>query len=401
MKHTREMENHTVQLGELLIVIRNGSDAEQFEQPIDDSMLPISRIETISDGTVDFSRVKYAKVSPEHRAKYLLQSGDILFSHINSPEHIAKTAIYRSEIPLIHGINLLLLRPDQRVCHPEYLNYYFKSNNVRLLFRARCKKAVNQASLNQGDISELDVPLPSIPEQRRIAARLGQADRLRWLRRYADQVRESYLQSVFVEMFGEPIRNEKKWGLATIADLGEVQTGNTPSRDEPENYGRFIEWIKSDNILDNDLYLSQSREMLSEIGLKKGRCVEAGGVMMTCIAGSLSHIGDVAVTNRKVAFNQQINAISSNHDVNPLFLYGMLKIAKPYIQHKATTGMKHIITKSKLEELVMIKPPLAEQERFASIVLRYERLRAQQREAGRQAELLFQGLLANAFGHKQ
>jgi type I restriction enzyme S subunit len=66
---------------------------------------------------------------------------------------------------------------------------------------------------------------------------------------------DSLLQSVFLEMFGNVVRDEKGWEKAAISDLGKVQTGNTPSRDEPENYGNFIEWIKSDNIRDEQLYV--------------------------------------------------------------------------------------------------------------------------------------------------
>src|SRR5438477_555837 len=105
-------------------------------------MVPISRIETISEGVIDFSRVKYVTPTLRDRQKYQLQSGDILFSHINSPEHIGKTALFRSSKPLIHGINLLLLRVNQQVCHPEYLNFYLKSFAVRARFRTRCNKEV-------------------------------------------------------------------------------------------------------------------------------------------------------------------------------------------------------------------------------------------------------------------
>src|SRR5438067_1758837 len=106
-------------------------------------MLPISRIETISEGVIDFSRVKYATPTPRERQKYQLQSGDILFSHINSPEHIGKTALFRSNKPLIHGINLLLLRVNREACHPEYLN----SISSRLLSARDSAPAVKRRSI--------------------------------------------------------------------------------------------------------------------------------------------------------------------------------------------------------------------------------------------------------------
>jgi len=235
------MTRGTIPLEELLVEIRNGLNVEQFDMQSEPDMLPITRIETISNGTIDISRVKYGRVSKREQEKYSLQKGDILFSHINSPEHIGKTALFVLNQVLVQGINLLLLRAKSDKCDSAYLTYYLKSSGVRALFRARCKKAVNQASLNHGDITSLQVPLPSLPEQRRIAAMLDKADRVRRQRRYALELSETYLQAVFLEMFGDPITNSKGWERVPISDLGEVQTGNTPSRDHLEYYGDFIE----------------------------------------------------------------------------------------------------------------------------------------------------------------
>ena len=200
-----------------------------------------------------------------------------------------------------------------------------------------------------------------------------------------------------MEMFGDPVRNPMGWQRAKVADLGEVQTGNTPPREQAEYYGSHIEWIKSDNILDGQMFVTQSREMLSGEGLKQGRAVEAGALLVTCIAGSLSSVGGAALTNRRVAFNQQINAITPHSDVDSLFLYGLIRVAQSHIQQNASAGMKHIITKSKLEDLTQIKPPLSLQRKFGQVARNHERLRAQQREALRQAEQLFGALLGRAF----
>ena len=145
------------------------------------------------------------------------------------------------------------------------------------------------------------------------------------------------------------------------------------------------------------MLVSPSREMLSNQGAKIGRMVEAGSVVVTCIAGSPTTIGNVALTDRLVAFNQQINSVTPYKGTDPYFLYGMLKVAKPLVQRSTTLGMKRIITKSKFENLVLIKPPQPQQQKFARIILKYERLKSQQREAERQAEHLFQTLLHKAF----
>lgn len=383
-------------LGNITETIRNGINTTQFDEPTD-GRLPITRIETISDGTFNINRVKFVEVTSAQITKYSLEYGDILFSHINSPAHIGKTAIFDQHEKVIHGVNLLLLRVDHARVDPFYLNYYFKTSGARAYFFARCKRAVNQASLNQNDIKSLQIPLPPLDEQRRIAAILEEADHARRTRRYAQSVSDTFLQSIFVEVFGDPVTNPMEWEEATVAKLGNVQTGNTPSRDELDNYGDYIEWIKSDNLVDGLIYLTESQEMLSHKGFEKGRWVDKGSILVTCIAGSVKSIGSVALVDRKVTFNQQINSVTPFDDVHPLFLYGMFVFCKPLVQENATQSMKRIITKSKFEQLGMIKPPYEAQLEFAEVVEDYIRIHGEQHESDRQSEHLFQTLLDRAF----
>lgn len=167
-------------------------------------------------------------------------------------------------------------------------------------------------------------------------------------------------------MFGDPVSNPMGWTLKRLRDTTDIITGNTPSRKEKDNYGSYIEWIKTDNIT-NATFVTTAAESLSEKGEKVGRTVEAGSILMACIAGSLRSIGRVALTDRKVAFNQQINAIVPN-EYNNLFLYVLLQNTKSYAQSTVNMALKGILSKGKLEELEYIVPPLSLQNSFATFV---------------------------------
>ncbi len=161
-----------VPLAELVTKVRNGTAAAQTNEPIGP---PVSRIETIAEGTIDFSRVRYL-LSSEGLSDYLLRPGDILFSHINSVAHIAKSAIYLGPRPIYHGMNLLMLRPNRQRVLAQFLHSTLQLEPTRRYFRAHCKKAINQASLNTGDVASLPVILPPLPEQKKIAAILSSVD---------------------------------------------------------------------------------------------------------------------------------------------------------------------------------------------------------------------------------
>lgn len=159
-----------VRLGEILLFLRNGTTAHQSSVP---TSYPVTRIETIAGGEINWSRVGYLQ-SPDER--YRLQHGDVLFSHINSGAHMGKVALFADDLPLYHGMNLMLLRPDGMRADPRFVYRVLASEPGRAHARRECKSAVNQASLSQGDIAGFSFALPPLPEQQRIAEVLDTLD---------------------------------------------------------------------------------------------------------------------------------------------------------------------------------------------------------------------------------
>jgi type I restriction enzyme S subunit len=154
-------------LGDLLVLMRNGTAAEQVAAV---TPYPVSRIETIADGSINWDRVRYlTRAEP----RYLMEPGDILYSHINSVAHMGKVALYDGSRPLFHGMNLMLLRSDRNAVLPEFLHAILSSERGRAHARRECKAAVNQASLGQGDIVRFPLMLPSLEEQMACVERLA------------------------------------------------------------------------------------------------------------------------------------------------------------------------------------------------------------------------------------
>lgn len=201
-------------------------------------------------------------------------------------------------------------------------------------------------------------------EQRRIVEILDQADHLRRLRAEADAKADRILPALFVKMFGSPVTSATRWPTRAISQLATVTTGNTPSRDRPEYFGDHIEWVKSDNLNTPSHYVTRAAEGLSKDGADVGRVAPPGSTLITCIAGSPGAIGNAALTDHAVAFNQQINAATPREGVDPYFLYGHFVVGKQLIQAASTGGMKGIVTKSRLSAIEFLSPPLALQERF-------------------------------------
>ncbi len=157
-------------LGEILSRLANGA----VYKASNSSGLPITRIETIANGTIDYSRTGTVEVTAELES-YKMLSGDILFSHINSLDHIGKVAQFQGERELYHGMNLLLLRTG-KLADSRFIYFWFTSAPARKIARNMARQAVSQASINTTELKKLEIFLPPLPEQTAIAAVLTDMD---------------------------------------------------------------------------------------------------------------------------------------------------------------------------------------------------------------------------------
>lgn len=224
-----------------------------------------------------------------------------------------------------------------------------------------------QPQITQNGLAKIFIPKMSIAEQNYIASNLQKIEKSITLKEQELHALDDLVKSRFIEMFGDPVENPKGWDKRPLSDECEIITGNTPSRKKSNYYGNFIEWIKSDNINTPNALLTPAAESLSKEGLKVGRSVEKDCILMTCIAGSIGCIGNVSVTDRKVAFNQQINGIIPNKN-NVWFLYVLFDLSKSYIQSTVTMALKGILSKGQLSKIEFIFPPIEIQNEFAEFV---------------------------------
>ena len=161
-----------VKFNDVISSVTNGIGGKQTKDGIG---IPVTRIETIANQTIDFDKVGFiADYDISKIDKYLLNQGDILFSHINSPLHLGKTAIFRENKALYHGINLLRIVTKAYVMSPYYFNYHCKLLRSQSEFSMQAQHAVNQSSLNQKKLGEFEIPLPPLAEQQQIAAKLDE-----------------------------------------------------------------------------------------------------------------------------------------------------------------------------------------------------------------------------------
>lgn len=293
--------------------------------------------------------------------------------------------------------HLFSLTVDTNIASPRYIFSFLKSPQGQQEILKDFRGAAI-GGISRGFVDIAKIPLPVLNDQIRIAHLLDKVEGLIAQRKQHLQQLDDLLKSVFLGMFGDPVRNEKGWDKPELKAFGKISTGNTPPRKDQTNYdGEFIEWVKTDNIPKDAMFITKAAEHLSEIGSHKARTLNKGALLVACIAGSIESIGRAALTDRPVAFNQQINAIQPAKDVNPFYLYGLFKLSRAYIQSSAAKGMKKIITKGDFEKITMIKPPIELQNQFATIVEKVETLKSRYQQSLNDLELLYGALSQKAF----
>ena len=305
---------------------------------------------------------------------------------------IGKTAILSEDM---YSNEAIMAFHDKHVVEllPEYIYYLIKAKN----WNGGSNRAVMGQTLNKATLSEIEVDVHTIDEQRKIVELLNLVGEIIYKRNTQLSKLGDILSARFVEMFGDVKANPYGFEKMALKDTCTVITGNTPSRSVPEYYGDSIEWIKTDNIVSGQLRPSQALEYLSDEGIKVGRTVEKGAILMACIAGSVASIGRVCITDRKVAFNQQINAIVSE-DYDSLFLHTMLQLSKEYLAEEINMALKGILSKSKLEGKEFIVPPIEQQKQFANFVAQVNKSKFEVQKALDKAQLLFDSLMQKYFG---
>ena len=328
------------------------------------------------------------------RANLSAEAGDILFAKMQGTR---KTLLLDSETEKnIYSTGFYAVRSNSEVITTECL-YYLIDSELFLAQKDKNCSGATQKAITNGGMAKIEISVPALSEQGILVDKLKHLTQLIADKKKQLNLFDEIIKSRFIEMFGDPKNNPNGYLKKRLKDTCRVITGNTPSRAVSEYYGNSIEWIKTDNIVEGMLHPTVATESLSEKGLDVGRTVESDSILMACIAGSLSSIGRVCVTDRKVAFNQQINAIEPN-DYNALFLYVMLQLSKKYLIEEINMALKGILSKSKLEGKVFIVPPMDLQQQFAAFVEQVDKSKLAIQQSLEKLETLKKALMQQYFG---
>ncbi len=360
--------------------------------------IPWLIIEDLNDEVVVHSQKHINELGLKNSSAKLVEPGTLLIAMYGS---IGKLGIAGFQCATNQAIAFCRCNPE--VVDTKFLFYFLLYSRPKLLSAGR---GGTQQNINQGYLKDFPIPLPPLPEQQRIAATLERADHLRRTRRTARQLSDSFLQSIFLKMFGDPKSNPHN--LDKIR-LGEVfSTTREGTKCGPFGGAlkkqEFVEsgvpvWV-IDNIVnshfveDNCLFISPKKfKDLSAYSVESGDIIisRAGTVGKMCIVETSAKQSIISTNLIRLSLNE--------NEILPIFfIILMTRFGHRVGKIKAgQEGAYTFMNTGILAQLEIPLPPIEKQREFAAIVRRFERLRAGQIEAQRQAQHLFETLLHRAF----
>ena len=192
----------TKQLGDCFTYIKNGVNIKQDKTQ---SGLPITRIETLSNGVFNRDRMGYAGITDIVKyQQYILNDKDLLMSHINSKAYIGRTVMYakKGDETIIHGMNLLRLVPVEDL-ESVFFCYMTKSDYFKKKIANIRKDAVNQSSFAISDLKKIAVPIPPLPLQQSFAQKVESIERQKELINQSIREAQTLFDSRMEYYFGE------------------------------------------------------------------------------------------------------------------------------------------------------------------------------------------------------
>ena len=381
-----------IELGEVAKIDRSAASAKECAE------LPYIGLEHIEKDTGHFAAGYKPRPEALLATKFRFTPKHVLYGKL-------RPYLNKVLLPSFDGVcttEILPILPNERKLDQAYLWAYLLSPE----FVSWASESVSGANLPRLDpklLADHPIPLPPLAEQRRIAAILARADRLRRLRRYALELSAGYLQAVFVEMFGDLSVNAKEWETFSLEDVSDIASGVTKGQKYNGKVTTEVPYLRVANVQDGYLDLTKIKMIAALPEDVEALKLQPGDIVMT-EGGDFDKLGrgatwrgelDLCIHQNHI-FRVRLERATVRSEYFETFL--LTRHAKLYFLQSAkqTTNLA-TINMTQLRALPVQVPPLALQERFAAIARRHERLRGQQREALRQAEQLFGALLGQAF----
>ena len=290
------------------------------------------------------------------------------------------------DFPFFLGADGVKILKANREVNYRYLYYYFLQAKFPNTGYARHFKW----------LKELQIPLPPLAEQKHITAILDKTQKIIAEHKQMLQKYDTLIKSRFIEMFGDPVINEKDWDLKTLPELGEFGRGVSKHRprNAPELLGGKYPLIQTGDVANANLYITNYESTYSEEGFKQSKMWKAGTLCITIAAT----IAKTAILTFDSCFPDSVVGFTPNEKTNSLFINYWFSFFQKILEEQAPAVAQKNINLQVLSELKIITPPISLQNTFAAFVQQIDKSKSAVQKSLEKTETLYKSLMQQYFG---
>ena len=255
----------------------------------------------------------------------------------------------------------------------------------------------NLPRLSPKILEQFEIPLPPLPEQRRIAEILDRADSIRRKRQEAIRLTDEFLRSAFLEMFGDPVTNPKGWDTKPMGRIATFIGGGTPSRKEPSFFDGSICWATSKDMKGE--MLRDTQEHITEEAIERSatKLVPAGALLVVVKSKILMHRLPVLLAMVPTCFGQDLKAIVPNDGIPARYLARHMRVGSRALLQQARGVNTEGLTLDHLRGYTVMVPGEDLMKRWERLELAVEKTRGNCNRGLGVARDSFNSLVQRAF----
>ena len=292
--------------------------------------------------------------------------------------------------------HVFLLKIDKSKAYSKFAFHYLRcpqgQRDIMRDFRG-----ATVGGISRGFVEFVKFELPSLPEQLNIANLLSKAENLIAQRKESIQLLNEFLKSTFLEMFGDPVRNDRNWNTKRLDEIALLERGrfSPRPRNDPSYFTGAYPFIQTGDISKSGNRLNIYTQTLNEKGIKVSKKFGKGTIVIAIVGAT---IGATAILEIEVYATDSIIGITAKKELtNNIYLEFVMRFWKPILLKNAPEAARANINLEILGRVGIIYPSLGLQTRFAQIVDKTEALKTQYQQSLQELENLYGSLSQKAF----
>lgn len=280
--------------------------------------------------------------------------------------------------------------PNKEVLCPKFFFLFCKSFDF-----TRLDVSVTIPSLRRVDILQIPIPVPTLPVQERIVSELDLLSGI--IEKKREQLKEfdALAQSIFYDMFGDPITNEKGWEVKKLGEVADIVGGSTPKTNIKEYWNGDNYWVTPAE-LHGTRYISSTERCITDLAVDKAHLTQLP--IGTVLLSSRAPIGKVCITRVPMYCNQGFKNIICSNKLNSEYVYQYLIDKTEFLKSLGTGATFKEISKTTTENITIPIPPLPLQRQFASKIEAIEKQKELIKQSISETETLFNARMQEHFG---